>query len=106
MTGAIRSAAAGARVTEWSGLRVYMVGIGGCGMSGLARMLAARGAVVSGSDVAATEVTAGLERDGIAVSLSQASGRIPEGTSVVVASAAISRTTPSCWRRSTAGWRR
>jgi len=33
---------------------VYMVGIGGCGMSGLARMLRSLGASVSGSEMTRT----------------------------------------------------
>ncbi|MCE2653619.1 MAG: UDP-N-acetylmuramate--L-alanine ligase, partial [Planctomycetaceae bacterium] len=68
---------------------VYMVGIGGCGMSGLARMLAGRGARVSGSDMAASEGTAALTADGIAVDFDQRSGRLPEPCDLVVLSAAI-----------------
>ena len=43
---------------------LWMLGIGGCGVSGLARLLAARGIRVGGSDEAASDVTRGLEADG------------------------------------------
>jgi UDP-N-acetylmuramate--alanine ligase len=48
---------------------VHFIGIGGSGMSGIARVLAERGVVVSGSDRAASEVTESLERSGITVFL-------------------------------------
>lgn len=67
----------------------YFVGIGGCGMSGLARMLKARGANCSGSDQTASEITDGLNADGIAVRLDQSTGQLPEVCDGVVASAAI-----------------
>ena len=49
------------------GASIWMTGIGGCGMSGLARMLAARGFHVAGSDMTDSEVTRALEKDGIDV---------------------------------------
>ncbi|MCC7389294.1 MAG: UDP-N-acetylmuramate--L-alanine ligase [Phycisphaerales bacterium] len=72
-----------------TGRHVWMIGIGGCGMSGLAQMLRARGAAVSGSDSAASPVTERLEASGIPVSFDQAAGRLPEACDLVVASAAI-----------------
>ncbi|MBX3375777.1 MAG: UDP-N-acetylmuramate--L-alanine ligase [Phycisphaeraceae bacterium] len=76
-----------------AGKRVYMVGIGGCGMAGLARMLKARGAVVSGSDLNPSEATDQLEREGIAVGFDQSRSWLPGheegGCDLVVASAAI-----------------
>jgi UDP-N-acetylmuramate--alanine ligase len=75
--------------TRFRGKHIYFVGIGGCGMSGLARMLRARGAEVSGSDVAPSVATAALVRDGISVSFDQAAGALPEECDLLVASAAI-----------------
>ncbi|HBS28599.1 MAG TPA: UDP-N-acetylmuramate--L-alanine ligase [Phycisphaerales bacterium] len=72
-----------------AGKRVYLVGIGGCGMSGLARMLRARGALVSGSDKESSDTTEALAREGVVVSLDQQTGRIPAGTQLVIASAAV-----------------
>lgn len=69
---------------------VYMVGIGGCGMSGLARMLKTRGGLVGGSDNSHSPFTETLEREGVAVGFDhQASGYLPEETELVIASAAI-----------------
>lgn len=67
----------------------YLIGIGGCGMSGLARMLQARGIDVRGSDRVATGVTDSLWAEGIEVSFDQDSGDVPEGVGLIVHSAAI-----------------
>ena len=47
--------------------RVHLIGIGGSGMSGVARILRERGYAVTGSDRAASEVTEALENLGIRV---------------------------------------
>lgn len=67
----------------------YLIGIGGCGMSGLARMLAADGARVRGSDMTASDLTEALAGDSIPVSLDQTASGLPEDIDGVVASAAI-----------------
>ena len=72
-----------------AGRHVYMVGIGGCGMSGLARMLRSRGAIVAGSDSSPSDSTASLAAEGVPVTFEQAAGVVPEPCDVVVASAAI-----------------
>jgi len=76
---------------EWAvaGKQIYLIGIGGSGMSGLARMLRGRGAIVSGSDASPSPATAAIVADGMAVGFDQASGRLPEGCEMVIASAAI-----------------
>jgi len=71
------------------GRRVYMVGIGGCGVSGLARMLKTRGGIVSGSDKAPSPFTKTLESDGIHVGFDQSRAWLPEDADLVIASAAI-----------------
>jgi UDP-N-acetylmuramate--alanine ligase len=48
-------------------MNVHFVGIGGAGMSGIARILLARGATVSGSDAQASATTRLLEREGARV---------------------------------------
>lgn len=74
---------------EVAGRHVYMIGIGGCGMAGLARMLLGRGAVVSGSDLAASPTTEALQAEGIPVGFEQAKAWLPEACDLVVASAAV-----------------
>ena len=74
-----------------AGRDVFLVGIGGCGMSGLARMLKARGGRVSGSDMSRQETTDALAADGIAVRIDGAGAAetIPAACDLVVVSAAI-----------------
>lgn len=71
------------------GRNIYMVGIGGCGMSGLARMLKTRGGVISGSDTSKSVFTETLVSDGVSVGYDQSKAWLPEGTELVIASAAI-----------------
>jgi UDP-N-acetylmuramate--alanine ligase len=66
-----------------------MIGIGGCGMTGRARMLRARGGIVSGSDSSRGAYTTALEASGVSVSYDQSRGDLPEACDLVVASAAI-----------------
>ncbi len=76
------------------GKRLHFVGIGGSGMSGLAKLTAQRGAVVSGSDrpSATGEVSpavAALRSAGIGVVLEQVAGSVPGACDTLVISAAI-----------------
>jgi len=68
---------------------VHMIGIGGIGVSALARMFLARGVVVSGSDVSEGVVTRALRDKGIAVSIGQDGGNIPENVDMIIYSPAI-----------------
>ena len=74
---------------DFCGKHVHFVGIGGCGMSGLALMLARRGAVVTGSDQSDGEAIGRLDRAGIPVRVGPAMHSLPDGTELVVYSAAI-----------------
>ncbi len=71
------------------GLRPYMLGVGGCGMSGLARVLAARGLSVRGSDATPSPTTDALAGAGIPVAIDESPDALPEDADVVIASAAI-----------------
>ncbi len=71
------------------GRHVYCIGIGGCGVSALARMLRSGGAEVSGSDRDASPVVGELRADGYKVFLNQQAGRLPEVCDLVVCSAAV-----------------
>lgn len=67
----------------------YFIGIGGCGMSGLARMLRARGASVTGSDTTPSPITQALGSEGFDVGFDQATPWLPDDCDHVVASAAV-----------------
>ena len=71
--------------TPWAGRRLHFVGIGGAGMSGLARVARALGAEVSGSDRAADSPY--LRDAGISVSEGHDAANVPDGAEVVVSSA-------------------
>ena len=69
--------------------KAFFVGIGGIGMSGLARLLKAKGIAVSGSDSTASSITEELRGDGIPVSIGHAMENLPEDADLVVYSEAI-----------------
>jgi UDP-N-acetylmuramate--alanine ligase len=70
---------------------VHLVGIGGAGMSALARVLLARGARVSGSDLKDSRGLAALRAQGADVSIGHRAENL-DGTRTVVVSAAIPTT--------------
>src|SRR5262249_22313968 len=72
-----------------AGKRIHFVGVGGCGMSGLARMVRAAGAVCSGSDMADSSLIDELRGEGISVSLEQTAATVPGACDMLVVSAAI-----------------
>jgi UDP-N-acetylmuramate--alanine ligase len=74
---------------RFAGKHIHFIGIGGCGMSGLALMLQQLGAVCGGSDAVSSELTEALDAAGIPVRLEQTSGMIPGKCDLVIASAAI-----------------
>lgn len=61
----------------------HFIGIGGIGMSGLARIMLSRQATVTGSDIAANYVTEGLIRDGAKVFIGHSAEYISAATTVV-----------------------
>ena len=79
---------------QLGGLHVHMVGIGGCGMSGLAALLIRHGAQVSGSDQSASAELKRLTARGARITTDQQHSSIPDDADVVVASAAIPATHP------------
>ncbi|WP_084351587.1 UDP-N-acetylmuramate--L-alanine ligase [Millisia brevis] len=78
--------------------RVHMIGIGGAGMSGLARLLLSRGGQVSGSDAKEGRVIRALRARGAQIRIghdASALDMLPGGpTAVVTTFAAIPRTNP------------
>jgi UDP-N-acetylmuramate--alanine ligase len=75
--------------SDWPGHRLHFVGIGGCGLSGLARLLHQRGAICTGTDAVPSDITEALARDGIPVTLRQTADCLPDRCDLVIASAAI-----------------
>ncbi|MGH9248440.1 MAG: UDP-N-acetylmuramate--L-alanine ligase [Acidimicrobiales bacterium] len=73
--------------------RVHFVGIGGAGMSGIARILLARGVPVSGSDAKDSSVLVGLRAIGAAVHVGHAADHV-DGADTVVVSTAIRESNP------------
>lgn len=65
----------------------YLIGIGGSGMSGLARILKHAGLAVSGSDHKETFVTRTLRRSGIAVNIGQTSVGFGDADLIIYSSA-------------------
>ena len=74
---------------------VHFVGIGGIGMSAIARILLARGEAVSGSDVKATPLVEELRREGASVTIGHR-GENVRGARAVVVSSAIDRGNAEC----------
>jgi len=72
---------------------VHFVGIGGIGMSAIARVLLARGERVTGSDVQATPMVETLRREGADVTIGHAGANV-SGARVVIVSSAIDRRNP------------
>ncbi|MFN9711049.1 MAG: UDP-N-acetylmuramate--L-alanine ligase, partial [Bacteroidota bacterium] len=68
---------------------VYFIGIGGIGMSALARYFFARGVQVSGYDKTATVLTKRLEEEGIKIYYDVCVDRVPKDVQLVVYTPAI-----------------
>jgi UDP-N-acetylmuramate--alanine ligase len=73
--------------------RVHFTGIGGAGMSGIARIMIARGVKVSGSDAAAGDLLTALAGEGADVHIGHAAANI-DGADTLVVSTAIRADNP------------
>jgi UDP-N-acetylmuramate--alanine ligase len=79
----------------WAGRRLHLIGLGGAGMSGYARVAAQLGATVSGSDRADSPGLAALRELGVAVHVGHDAANVPPGDEVeVVHSSAIAPDNP------------
>jgi UDP-N-acetylmuramate--alanine ligase len=72
----------------------HFIGIGGAGMSGLAKILALRGAKVSGSDAKDSTLMLSLRQLGCDVHVGHAAGNLPPTATAVVVSSAIRADNP------------
>jgi UDP-N-acetylmuramate--alanine ligase len=67
--------------------KVHFIAIGGAGMSGIAKIMLARGVTVSGSDSAATPLLDELAAAGARVAVGHAAGNLGDADTVVVSTA-------------------
>ena len=77
-----------------TGKRIHFIGVGGVGMSGIARVAHAQGHIISGSDVKCSRYTEQLEEEGIKVFIGHDAANVPADCDVVVVSTAIPDTNP------------
>ena len=67
----------------------HLIGIGGIGMGTLASLLLDQGNAVSGSDLKDNELTLGLSKRGVSISIGHGAGNIAKNADYVVYSSAI-----------------
>ncbi|MQA94760.1 MAG: UDP-N-acetylmuramate--L-alanine ligase [Streptosporangiales bacterium] len=84
--------------------RVHFIGIGGAGMSGIARVFLARGVAVSGSDAKDSAILAGLRELGADVHAGHDAAHV-EGADTVVVSTAVRESNPELARARELGLR-
>ncbi|HEY5220595.1 MAG TPA: UDP-N-acetylmuramate--L-alanine ligase [Candidatus Paceibacterota bacterium] len=75
-------------------MRVHFIGVGGIGMSGLARYFLAHKWHVSGSDAAKSTMTQELIKEGVRVKIGHKKGNIPAGTGLVIYNRAVPEDNP------------
>lgn len=73
---------------------IYFLGIGGAGVSGLARMAARHGKTVQGSDASESAITRALSAEGIMVHTTQSADHIPLDYDLYVYSDAVTEDNP------------
>ncbi|MEU4033899.1 UDP-N-acetylmuramate--L-alanine ligase [Streptomyces collinus] len=83
--------------------RPHFIGIGGAGMSGIAKILAQRGAKVAGSDAKESATAEALRALGATVHIGHAAGHLADDASCVVVSSAIRRDNPELVRAAELG---
>jgi UDP-N-acetylmuramate--alanine ligase len=75
-------------------MKVHFVGIGGIGVSALAKIHIASGSVVTGSDLCSSEIITDLRKQGVKIFLKHKADNIRKGTDVVIYSPAVSLDNP------------
>ena len=73
--------------------KIYFIGIGGAGMSGIARIMLAQGLSISGSDVKESSVTQNLATLGATIRIGHGAENV-EGVDLIVLSTAIAQDNP------------
>ena len=78
------------QISSLNGIKkVYFIGVGGIGMSAIARYFHSRGIEVSGYDRSRTELTSELEQEGISIHYSEDVNSIPKDVDLVVYTPAV-----------------
>ncbi|MEE8190370.1 MAG: UDP-N-acetylmuramate--L-alanine ligase [Candidatus Scalindua sediminis] len=80
--------------SNMQGKSVYFIGIGGVGMSAIAKILIDEGCFVSGSDLECSPITHNLEKLGAKINTNQDGKSIDQYTNLVIISAAIKENNP------------
>ncbi|MGA5504470.1 UDP-N-acetylmuramate--L-alanine ligase [Streptomyces umbrinus] len=83
--------------------RPHFIGIGGAGMSGIAKILAQRGAKVAGSDAKESPTAEALRALGATVHIGHAAGHLADDATCVVVSSAIRADNPELARAAELG---
>ncbi|MFF3714069.1 UDP-N-acetylmuramate--L-alanine ligase [Streptomyces phaeochromogenes] len=83
--------------------RPHFIGIGGAGMSGIAKILAQRGAKVAGSDAKESATAEALRALGATVHIGHAAGHLADDATCVVVSSAIRADNPELARAAELG---
>ena len=76
-------------VQKLAGKRIHFVGIGGAGMSGIARIMLSQGLSISGSDVKESSITQSLASLGAQIFIGHNTANV-EGIDLLITSGAIS----------------
>ena len=69
--------------------RVHCIGIGGIGISAIARHHAARGAIVSGSDISESDLISALRDEGMTIHIGHEANNIPANVDLIIHTIAI-----------------
>ncbi|MEE8170075.1 MAG: UDP-N-acetylmuramate--L-alanine ligase [Phycisphaerae bacterium] len=81
-------------ISPFTGKAIHLIGIGGCGMCGLAAVLKRCGARLGGSDRQMSASIQRLLKSGVPVAIGQAADNLPACCDLVVCSAAIGEENP------------
>ena len=74
--------------------KVHFIGIGGIGISAIARMLISEGKIVSGSDSSESEITKSLIKLGADIKVGHDTKNLPKDADLVIYTVAISKENP------------
>ena len=78
---------------------VHLFGVGGIGVSALARAFSAEGKEVSGQDTDTSPIIDALKAEGISVSIGQSAENIPKGTDLIIYSSALLEREPKFMKK-------